>query len=50
MKFAKPPISVEAQVELLESRGMSIPDHARACRYLAHINYYHLRAYWLPLE
>lgn len=50
MKFAKPPISVEAQVELLVSRGMSIPDHARACRYLAHINYYRLRAYWLTLE
>lgn len=50
MKFAKPPISFEAQVELLVSRGMSIPDPARACRYLAHINYYRLRAYWLPLE
>jgi len=50
MKFAKPPLSVEAQVKLLVSRGMSIPDPARACRYLAHINYYRLRAYWLPFE
>lgn len=50
MQFAKPPISFEAQVDLLVSRGMSIPDPARACRYLAHINYYRLRAYWLPLE
>jgi hypothetical protein len=27
MKFAKPPISVEAQVKLLLSRGISIPGH-----------------------
>jgi len=29
---------------------MKIPDHPRAARYLSHINYYRLRAYWLPLE
>lgn len=29
---------------------MVIPDTARAARYLAHINYYRLRAYWLPFE
>jgi len=50
MKFAKPPISIEAQINLLVSRGMSIPDRVRASRYLTHINYYRLRAYWLPLE
>ncbi len=29
---------------------MTIDDPARVARYLAHINYYRLRAYWLPLE
>lgn len=29
---------------------MAIPDHDRALRYLSHINYYRLRAYWLPFE
>jgi abortive infection bacteriophage resistance protein len=29
---------------------MIIPDRARAARYLTHINYYRLRAYWLPFE
>ena len=35
MKFTNPPLSIEAQVDLLVSRGMSIPDHARACCYLS---------------
>jgi abortive infection bacteriophage resistance protein len=50
VKYAKPPLSFEEQIALLESRGMEIPDHARASRYLSHINYYRLRAYWLPFE
>lgn len=29
---------------------MAVPDHERAARYLSHINYYRLRAYWLPFE
>lgn len=29
---------------------MIIPDRERAARYLSHINYYRLRAYWLPFE
>lgn len=50
MKYTKPPLSFEEQAALLESRGMKIPDHDRAIRYLSHINYYRLRAYWLPFE
>lgn len=29
---------------------MNITDRGRASRYLTHINYYRLRAYWLPFE
>ncbi len=50
MKYYKPPLTIEQQIDLLISRGMSVSDRDRATRYLSHINYYRLRAYWLPLE
>lgn len=50
MKYDKPPLSIEDQIDLLTSRGMDIPDRERAARYLTHINYYRFRAYWLPFE
>lgn len=50
MKFNKPPLTIAQQVEQLATRGLAIPDTARAAHYLAHLNYYRLRAYWLPLE
>ncbi|MEI7589790.1 MAG: Abi family protein [Deltaproteobacteria bacterium] len=50
MEFTKPPLLFEQQIELLRSRGMDIGDKERARRYLSHINYYRLRAYWLPFE
>ena len=50
MKYTKLPLIIEDQIKLLESRGMSIPDHARAVRYFTHINYYRLRAYWVPFK
>ena len=50
MAFDKPPLSVDAQIDLLAARGMHIPDRGRARHYLTHVNYYRLRAYWLPFE
>jgi abortive infection bacteriophage resistance protein len=50
MKYTKPPLSFARQIALLESRGMTVADHERASRYLSHINYFRLRAYWLPFE
>jgi abortive infection bacteriophage resistance protein len=50
VRYDKPPLSIDQQIDLLISRGMIIPDRARAARYLTHINYYRLRAYWLPFE
>lgn len=50
MKFAKPPLSIDDQVALLKRRGMVIDDEAQARHALAHVNYYRLRAYWLPFE
>ena len=50
MKFCKPPLRVPEQLNLLKSRGMVVADQARAVRVLQNINYYRLRAYWLPFE
>lgn len=50
MKFTKPALSVVEQVTLLRQRGMGFADEAAARHTLAHINYYRLRAYWLPFE
>ena len=50
MLFNKPALAVLDQIRLLQSRGMAIANEARATRVLQHINYYRLRAYWLPFE
>ncbi|MDZ4164223.1 MAG: Abi family protein [Smithellaceae bacterium] len=50
MRYDKPPLSVDQQVDLLISRGMTVADRRQALRYLTHINYYRLRAYWLIYE
>ncbi|MBY3043712.1 Abi family protein [Rhizobium leguminosarum] len=50
MRFTKPAVSIDDQINLLKQRGMDVPDlhHARHC--LQHISYYRMRAYWLPFE
>jgi len=45
VKFTKPALSLDAQVDLLLARGMS-GDRARMLRRLRHANYYRLSAYW----
>lgn len=48
--FDKPYRPLEDLLELLARRGMKIPSRERAVTALRHINYYRLRAYWLPFE
>lgn len=50
MKYTKPPLTFDEQIALLKSRGLEIPDDAKAKHRLAHLNYYRLRAYWMELE
>lgn len=50
MKFAKPALSVDEQIALLQQRGMLITNLNEARHTLHHINYFRLRAYWLPFE
>ncbi len=50
MQFSKPPLKVPDQIDLLKGRGMRFADEERAARVLHNVNYYRLRAYWLPFE
>jgi abortive infection bacteriophage resistance protein len=50
LKYSKPALSAEEQVEVLQKRGMQIADAAAVARRLEHLNYYRIRAYWLPFE
>ena len=50
MKFSKPALSIEQQLDLLIRRGMLVGDRAAGLQHLQHISYYRLRAYWLPYE
>ena len=50
MKFNKPPLTHEQQLDQLIQRGLACADRAEALHYLGHINYYRLGAYWLPFE
>jgi abortive infection bacteriophage resistance protein len=50
MRYQKPALTFDKQIELLESRGLIVPDRDRAANYLSNINYYRLSAYMLPLK
>lgn len=49
-KFTKPPLTLDKQINLLKSRGLSIPDEERAKAFLRQVQYARLRPYWHPLE
>ena len=50
--YAKPPKAIQQHIEQLSSRGLrfSDSDTERAVRYLTHIGYYRLSAYFIPFE
>lgn len=50
MKFNKPPLTLEQQLDQLSQRGLVCTDSAAALHYLGQLNYYRLGAYWLPFE
>jgi abortive infection bacteriophage resistance protein len=50
MRYNKPSLSFDDQINLLESRGLIFPDKAKAQNYLSNISYYRLSAYMLPLK
>lgn len=50
MNYSKQPVSIPDQVAKLKSRGLAIPDEAKAEFCLANISYYRLRAYTYPFQ
>lgn len=50
MNYSKPPLSISDQITKLEERGLIIDDIERAKKYLSHIGYYRLSAYFIPFE
>ena len=46
VEFAKDPLTLDEQIDLLRERGMVISDAAKARTYLTNISYYRLSAYW----
>jgi abortive infection bacteriophage resistance protein len=48
--FGKLATTYAQQVALLQSRGMTFADSAKAEFFIEQINYYRLTAYWLPFE
>ena len=48
--YTKPPTSFSDQVNLLEQRGLNIPNKTKAEFFLSQLNYYRFAAYCLPFE
>ncbi|MCK9550656.1 Abi family protein [Aquamicrobium sp.] len=50
MPYTKPYLTIDQQINLIEGRGMEIPDRDKAAEYLRRIGYYRLSAYWFPFR
>jgi abortive infection bacteriophage resistance protein len=52
MRYQKPALTYQQQFDLIVSRGLSISEdeRLRAMRWLTHISYYRLSAYFLPFK
>lgn len=48
--YSKTPLIFTDQLKLLQSRGLTVTDTARAVAYLQEISYYRLSAYFLPYQ
>lgn len=48
--YAKPWLPCPKQVELLQSRGLTVSDPAAAAEFLSHVNYYRFSGYCLAFE
>lgn len=48
MEYNKPVLNINQQIELLKSRGLQIDNNQFATDILTHINYFRLKAYFIP--
>lgn len=49
-KYTKVALTIDEQIELLEGRGLDIPDTDRTARHLSNISYYRMSAYMIPFR
>ena len=45
MRYTKPPLNIEQQINSLKSRGLEISNQERAAHYIYCLNYYQLSGY-----
>jgi len=50
LKFKKPAITINQQLELLQERGLTISDLKLAKQCLSNISYYRLGEYWYVMQ
>mgnify|MGYP003312086809 FL=1 len=50
VKYTKPALTFEKQIELLKNRGLIINNEQRTVRHLANVSYYRMSAYMLPFK
>ena len=50
IKYEKPPLTYQAQIELLKSRGVIFADEAKAIYQLSNVSYFRLSAYMFPFK
>lgn len=50
MRYAKPPLTIVEQIQLLKDRGLHFDDEEKAKNYLSNISYYRLRGYTYPFQ
>jgi abortive infection bacteriophage resistance protein len=50
MKYNKPPLNIDQQIQLLRKRGLIINDAEKVKSYLSNVSYYRLSAYALPFQ
>jgi abortive infection bacteriophage resistance protein len=50
MRYPKPALTYEQQYDLIVSRGLQVEDRLRLIRWLRHVSYYRLSAYFIPFK
>jgi abortive infection bacteriophage resistance protein len=50
MRYQKPALTYEQQFDLIVSRGLNVEDRLRLIRWLKHVSYYRLSAYFKPFK
>lgn len=50
MEYIKPALSTEHHLEIMQKRGLQVPDFDKALHYLKYIGYYRFTGYCLPFQ